>query len=60
MSHCIAMGDSMNDYDMIEAAGVGVAMGNAIDKIKEIADFTTSDVNEAGVAEALIKIFDLK
>lgn len=60
MSSCIAMGDSMNDFDMIKAAGIGVAMGNAIDEIKAIADFVTRDVDEAGVSEALCRIFNLK
>ena len=56
----VAMGDSMNDFDMIEQAGIGVAMGNAIRELKGIADMTTEDVNHAGVAVALEKIFDLK
>ena len=55
----VAMGDSMNDFDMIEKAGTGVAMGNAIPEIKEIADMITDDVNSAGVASALEKIFSL-
>ncbi len=56
----VAMGDSMNDFDMIEQAGIGVAMGNAITELKDIADMITEDVNDAGVAVALEKIFDLK
>lgn len=59
MSQCIAMGDSMNDFDMIKAAGVGVAMGNAIDEIKNISDFVTDDADNAGVACALKRIFNL-
>ncbi len=55
----IAMGDSLNDYDMIEKAGTGVAMGNAIDEIKKIAAFVTGHVDESGVANALEKIFGL-
>lgn len=55
----IAVGDSLNDFDMISAAGMGVAMGNAIPEIKEIADMTTSSVDDAGVAAALEKIFKL-
>ena len=49
----IAMGDSENDFDMIKFAGVGVAMGNADEKIKSIADFITTDCSEGGVADAL-------
>ena len=49
----IAFGDDVNDFDMIENAGVGVAMGNSEEKIKEIADFIT-DTNEIdGVAKFL-------
>lgn len=55
----VAMGDSMNDFDMIEKAGIGVAMGNAVPEIKNIADMITEDVNSAGVAAALEKIFSL-
>lgn len=55
----IAVGDSLNDYDMISVAGIGVAMGNAISEIKDIASLTTSSVDEAGVAAALEKIFNI-
>ncbi len=55
----VAIGDSMNDYDMITAAGIGVAMGNAVDKIKEISDFVTDDVDSGGVSSALCKIFNI-
>ena len=40
---------------MIEAAGLGVAMGNATDDIREIADVTTDDNNHDGVAAAIEK-----
>ncbi len=55
----IAMGDSMNDYDMIKAAGIGVAMDNAPDELKNVADMITDSVDNAGVAAALSKIFNL-
>ncbi len=55
----IAMGDSLNDFDMIESAGIGVAMGNAIREIKDIAHMITDDVDAAGVAAALEKIFGI-
>ena len=55
----IAMGDSLNDYDMISAAGIGVAMGNAISEIKDIATMVTTSVDEAGVANALENIFEI-
>ena len=53
----IAIGDSMNDYHMLEFAGIGVAVGNAEQKIKDIADIITDDCNKCGVGKALEKIF---
>ena len=44
---------------MIEWAGTGVAMANAIDQLKKIADFITLTNNEDGVAEYLIKHFEI-
>lgn len=49
----MCIGDSENDLSMIEFAGIGVAMGNAIDKVKEVADFVTRTNQEAGVAHAI-------
>ena len=49
----IAMGDSANDDDMIKFAGIGVAMGNATEYIKSIADYVTSSCSEGGVADAI-------
>ena len=53
----IAFGDEMNDYMMIEYAGLGVAMGNAVDKIKEVADEVTLSNDEDGIAYELAKVF---
>lgn len=49
LSNTIAIGDSWNDHEMLEAAGLGVAMGNAIPALKEIADFVTASNNDDGV-----------
>jgi hypothetical protein len=49
----MAIGDSYNDLEMIEWAGLGVAMGNAFEPVKEAADFVTTSNEEEGVAEAL-------
>jgi Cof subfamily protein (haloacid dehalogenase superfamily) len=52
----MAIGDNLNDASMIEAAGVGVAMKNAVPKIKELADEETdSNVND-GVAKIIEKV----
>jgi Cof subfamily protein (haloacid dehalogenase superfamily) len=53
----IAIGDNFNDKEMIEFAGVGVAMGNAPEEIKAIADYVTDTNNEDGVAKALNHFF---
>ena len=52
-SDIVAFGDSMNDYEMIEKAGNGIAMGNAVDKLKEVADYVTRPIEEEGVSFAL-------
>ncbi|WP_188541481.1 Cof-type HAD-IIB family hydrolase [Paenibacillus segetis] len=49
----IAIGDSYNDLAMIEFAGLGVAMGNAPDDIKEIANYVTDTNMEDGVAKVV-------
>lgn len=52
----IAIGDSNNDYDMIEYAGVGVAMANSQQTILDIADYVTASNREFGVARAINEI----
>ncbi|TXC93093.1 HAD family phosphatase [Metabacillus litoralis] len=49
----IAIGDSYNDLSMIEFAGLGVAMGNAPDDIKEVANFVTDTNMNDGVAKVV-------
>ena len=49
----IAFGDGGNDIPMLKTAGIGVAMGNALDFVKTEADFVTDTVNEDGVISAL-------
>ncbi len=51
----IAIGDNINDKEMIENAKVGIAMGQSTPVITEIADFVTLNNNEDGVAKALEK-----
>ena len=50
---CIAFGDAENDIDMIEFCGIGVAMGNAQEKVKAVADYVTTDIDQDGVKNAL-------
>jgi 5-amino-6-(5-phospho-D-ribitylamino)uracil phosphatase len=49
-SEIVAVGDNVNDLEMILYAGLGVAMGNATEQLKEIADWTTRSNDEDGVA----------
>lgn len=51
----MAFGDSMNDYTLIKKSYIGVAMGNSVEKIKEIADFITEDNDNYGITKALVK-----
>lgn len=54
-SETMACGDQGNDYTMIKAAGLGVAMENGIDKVKAIADYVTDTNDNDGVAKAIEK-----
>lgn len=47
-----AFGDSMNDIEIIKAAGVGVAVGNAVDALKEVADYVAADIKDDGIYKA--------
>ena len=51
--YTMAFGDGGNDTTMIRKAGIGVAMGNAIDELKKEADFVTTTVDEDGIQYAL-------
>jgi hypothetical protein len=54
-SETMAIGDGLNDIDMLHWANVGVAMGNALDAVKKSADWVTDDNNSSGVAKAIEK-----
>lgn len=56
----MAIGDSMNDYDMIKYAGWGVAMGNALPEVKDVARYVTHSNEDDGVAEAIERIIFTK
>lgn len=49
----ITIGDNENDMSMIEYAGLGIAMGNAEESLKAVANHITGDYQEDGVAEAI-------
>lgn len=54
----VAIGDSLNDLDILQAAGLSICMGNGADECKKVADFTTKDISDDGLAYAL-KHFNL-
>ena len=51
----MAIGDNMNDKEMIMESGLGVVMGNSNPTMKEMADVIVSDNNSEGVYEAISK-----
>lgn len=53
MKNVLAIGDSWNDAPLLKVAGIGVAMGNAPQEIRSLADAVVADVEHDGVAEAL-------
>lgn len=52
-NNVIAFGDGLNDLEMLEFAGVGVAMGNGVQKAKDVADIVTKPVDEDGISHGL-------
>lgn len=52
-SDLIAFGDGYNDLEMIEYAGIGVAMGNAVEEVKDLANYITASNDEEGIYLAL-------
>lgn len=55
----MAIGDERNDLSMIQAAGLGVAMGNAVDTVKAAADAITGTNTQNGVAQAIDQFTDI-
>ena len=53
--NAICCGDGFNDISMIKYAGVGVAMGNAQEKVKEAADYITGSNDKDGLVEVMEK-----
>ena len=49
----VAFGDNENDLTMIRTAGLGVAMGNAVDMLKQAADVVTTSNDDHGIARVL-------
>ena len=54
-SETMAFGDGLNDLTMLKTAGIGVAMGNAAQEAKDVADFVTDTNDNDGVAKAIMR-----
>ena len=48
----IAIGDSMNDIELIQAAAFGIAMGNAMPEVRAAASYVAKDIDDGGLADA--------
>ncbi len=59
MHEVMVFGDQLNDIDIMEYAGIGIAVGNAADKVKAIADYVVASNNEDGPAVFLADYFKL-
>jgi Cof subfamily protein (haloacid dehalogenase superfamily) len=57
LSQVAAIGDGLNDIEMLREAGLGIAMGNAPAAVKSVADWVTGTNDEAGVAQAVQRLF---
>ncbi len=58
VSDTVCVGDERNDISMVTVAGVGVAMSNGREELKEVADYVTeNDNNHGGIAEVIYKYF---
>ena len=55
MGEVMAIGDGTNDIPLLSVAGLAVAMGNARDEVKKVADYVTLDVDHSGIAAAIYK-----
>ena len=55
LENCMAFGDGMNDFTMVEAAGLGIAMANAEPEVKRVAKYVTLSNDEDGVAKGIDK-----
>lgn len=58
VDNLICCGDGFNDLSMIKAAGIGVAMANAQDKVREAADYITKSSDEDGIVDVVEKLFE--
>ena len=53
MEDTVAVGDSLNDLEMVQECGIGIVMGNGDERLKPYADYITEDIGEDGLYRAL-------
>ena len=53
LAEVVAVGDGSNDISLLSTAGLGIAMGNAHEEVKKVADHITLNVEEHGLAAAI-------
>lgn len=53
VADAFAFGDAENDIEMLQFVGTGVAMGNAMDDVKAVADYVTTNDCDDGIVNAL-------
>lgn len=56
LKECVAFGDGGNDISILQMAGVGVAMGNASEEVKQVANIVTAGVDDDGIAKAFVEL----
>jgi Cof subfamily protein (haloacid dehalogenase superfamily) len=56
LSHAAAVGDGLNDLEMLKEVGLGIAMGNAAEAVKSAAEWVTGTNDEEGVAQAVQRL----
>lgn len=52
----MAFGDGLNDIEMLSMVGTGVAMGNAVDELKSIANYITLPIEQDGILDSLVRL----
>lgn len=53
----IGVGDGYNDFPLLMSCGLKIAMGNAIEELKDIADYIAPSVDEDGLAKVIDKYY---
>jgi hydroxymethylpyrimidine pyrophosphatase-like HAD family hydrolase len=52
-AQAVAFGNSLNDRELLALVGYGIAMGNAVEELKPVADFVTTSVDDNGIVNGL-------